>query len=109
MMITAFTQMNRKLASAGPAAGSPRETISAARSMTDELKAKGRRRRETLKSLAQVSITAASARNDVVPKRELVERAPGRLVVPARNVRKLEPAHVREVATGISTSGFGDP
>jgi DNA modification methylase len=48
-------------------------------------------------------------RNDPVPKLALVECAPSDLVVPARNVRKVKPAHLREVAGSISSLGFCDP
>jgi hypothetical protein len=44
-----------------------------------------------------------------VPKLELVERALADLVLPARKLRKIEAAHVREVATAISSFGFCDP
>jgi DNA modification methylase len=44
-----------------------------------------------------------------MPKLELVERAPGALGFPARKLRKVEPAHVREVANAISSLGFCDP
>jgi hypothetical protein len=86
-----------------------RNRAAAARSIHEGLKAQSRRRRGSLKSMAQVSTSPHPARNDLVPKLELVERAPGSLVIPARNVRKIEPAHVREVATAITTLGFCDP
>jgi ParB-like chromosome segregation protein Spo0J len=35
--------------------------------------------------------------------------APGDLVAPVRNVRKVEPAHLREVGNAIGTFGFCDP
>ena len=44
-----------------------------------------------------------------MPKLELVERAPGDLGFPARKLRKVEPAHVLEVANAISSLGFCDP
>jgi DNA modification methylase len=39
----------------------------------------------------------------------LIECAPEGLVVPARNIRKIKPAHLDEVAASISSLGFCDP
>jgi len=44
-----------------------------------------------------------------LPKLELVELAPGDLVLPTRKLRKNEAAHIGEVATAISSLGFCDP
>jgi ParB-like chromosome segregation protein Spo0J len=44
-----------------------------------------------------------------VPKLELVDRSPGDLQLPLRNVRKVEAAHIREVAAAISKLEFCDP
>jgi DNA modification methylase len=44
-----------------------------------------------------------------VPKLALLECAPADLIIPARNIRKIEPAHLHEVATSISSLGFCDP
>lgn len=48
-------------------------------------------------------------RNDLVPKLALIESAPTDLFIPARNVRKIEATHVREVSSAISSLGFCDP
>jgi DNA modification methylase len=79
------------------------------KTLRDALRAKGRNRREQLAALATASFASNSIRNDLLPKLELVERAPEDLIVPARKLRKIEAAHVREVATAISTLGFCDP
>jgi DNA modification methylase len=79
------------------------------KSLQNTLKAKSRHRREQLAGLAAASPTLDPIRNDLVPKLEFVERAPGDLVFPARNVRKIDAVHVREVATSISSLGFCDP
>jgi hypothetical protein len=72
-------------------------------------KAKSRHRREELTALATASSTRRLIRNDLVPKLALIERAPVDLVISARNVRKVKPAHLREVASAISSLGFCDP
>lgn len=79
------------------------------KSLRHALRAKSRHRREELSQLATGLATSHPIRNDLVPKLELVERVPGELGVPARNVRKIETAHVREIAAAISSLGFCDP
>src|SRR5947208_3235839 len=79
-------------------------------SLKDALRMKSRHRRKQLTGLAAASCAAAyPLRNDVLPKLELVELAPGVLVLPARKLRKNDAAHVSEVATSISSLGFCDP
>jgi DNA modification methylase len=73
------------------------------------LKAKSRRRRQELAALAAASPAPRLIRNDLVPKLTLIECAPADLVVPARNVRKIETAHIHEIATAIRSLGFCDP
>ena len=48
-------------------------------------------------------------RNDVIPKLELLERNIDDLLPPARNLRPVDPAHVREVANAITAFGFCAP
>src|SRR5450759_645601 len=50
-----------------------------------------------------------TSRNDLTPKLHLVDRTPGDLVIPARNVRKIDPAHLREVANAIAALGYCVP
>src|SRR5882757_7571018 len=79
-------------------------------SLKNTLRAKSRHRREQLTGLAAASSAAARPlRNDVLPKLELVELAPGDLLSPTRKLRKNEAAHIGEVATAISSLGFCDP
>ena len=73
------------------------------------LKAKSRRRRQELAALAAASPAPRLIRNDLVPKLALIECAPADLVVSARNVRKIEAAHIHEIATAIRSLGFCDP
>ena len=86
-----------------------RNSIEAARSLTGGLKAKSRRRRESLKRLAGSSSLARATRNDLLPPLDLVYVLLEDLRTPGREVRKLDPAHVREVANSIRTLGFCAP
>src|SRR5499427_5735011 len=71
---------------------------------------KSRYRRQELADLASRSARPHHPiRNDIVPKLELVDRVPADLGLPSRNVRKVDAAHVREVAAAISNLGFCDP
>jgi DNA modification methylase len=72
-------------------------------------KAKSRHGHEELAALATAPSTPRLMRNDLVPKLTLIECAPADLVISARNVRKVKPAHLREVAAAISSLGFCDP
>jgi DNA modification methylase len=78
------------------------------RPLHDALRA-SRHSRKELAVLATVSPAPCVIRNDLMPKLALIECAPADLVVPARNVRKIKAAHLREVATAISSLGFCDP
>jgi hypothetical protein len=86
-----------------------RNSFDAARSLTSGLKAKSRARRESLKRLAASSSPARAPRNDLLPPLDLVYVLLEDLRTPAREVRKLDAAHVREVANSISTFGFCAP
>src|SRR3984957_5025147 len=79
------------------------------RALTEQLKGKGRRRRESLKRVAASSSPALAPRNDLLPPLDLVYVLLEDLRMPAREVRKLDPAHVREVANSINTFGFCAP
>src|SRR5476651_1579631 len=74
-----------------------------------QLKAKGRRRRENLSRLAQAATPSRPTRNDLLPPLELVIIPLDELKVSGRAVRKLDPAHIREVADSIGDSSFCDP
>ena len=79
------------------------------RALTEQLKAKGRHRRERLGRLSVSSPPERARRNDLLPALELVYALLEDLRTPAREIRKLDPAHVREVANSISTLGFCAP
>jgi ParB-like chromosome segregation protein Spo0J len=87
----------------------PKNASLSERPLQHALKSKSRHRREELAALATASPAPRLIRNDLVPKLALIECAPADLVVPARNVRKIEAPHLREVATAISSLGFCDP
>ena len=72
-----------------------------------DLKAQSKRRRERLSSLA--SAPPLRRRNDLLPRLVVEEVSPADLVSPARNVRRQEAAHIREVAASIAELGFCDP
>ena len=52
---------------------------------------------------------AGVIRNELLPKLQLIDRAPAEVSIPARNVRGLDPAHIRETASAISHLGFSVP
>ena len=79
------------------------------RPLQHALKANSRQRREELPASATSSPVPPFIRNNLVPKLALIECAPEDLVVPARNIRKIKPAHLDEVAASISSLGFCDP
>jgi DNA modification methylase len=76
--------------------------------LSDQLRRKSRNRRETQERLALAS-TAQRRRNDILPRLELSYLPLNQLRPSARKLRKLHPAHVREVASSISLLGFCDP
>ena len=78
------------------------------RSLTELLKAKSRRRREGLERLPSPG-PARAPRNDPLPNLDLVYVPLEDLRLPWREIRKLDPGHVREVANAISTLGFCAP
>jgi DNA modification methylase len=86
-----------------------RDPFDAARSLTGSLKTKSRRRREGLKLLAASSSPVRAPRNDLLPRLDLAYLLLEDLRMPVREVRKLDPAHVREVANSISALGFCAP
>src|ERR1700749_3616102 len=75
-------------------------------SLRSQLKSKGRSRRQEMNRLAQASLKRSGMRNDPLPALRLVHMPIDDLRMPARAVRRLDPAHIDEVA-GVSTAlGF---
>src|SRR5262249_29453311 len=75
--------------------------------LVDQLRLKSRSRREDQERMALAS--AARPRNDMLPRLELSYIRLEELRPSARKLRKLDPAHVREVVSSISLLGFCDP
>ena len=75
---------------------------------TDQLHRKSRLRRHRQERLAEAS-TTRPRRNDILPPLELSSIRITDLRPSPRKVRKLDPAHVREVASMISALGFCVP
>ena len=75
---------------------------------TNELRRKSRHRRDNQERLAKAS-AARPRRNDLLPGLELSYIPIAALRPSSRKVRKLDPAHVREVASSISALGFCVP
>ena len=76
--------------------------------LTEKLRRKSRHRRDQQERLAKASI-AHPGRNDILPRLELSDIPIANLRPSPRKIRKLDPAHVREVASSISTLGFCEP
>ena len=78
-------------------------------SLRNHLKSKGRSRRQEMNRLGQASVKRSGMRNDPLPALHLVHMPIDDLRMPARAVRKLDPAHIDEVAGSISALGFCVP
>ena len=78
------------------------------RSLTRQLRVKSRRRREVLERSRSPS-PARAPRKDPLPNLDLAYIPLEDLRMPSREIRKLDSAHVREVANAISTLGFCAP
>jgi DNA modification methylase len=76
--------------------------------LTDQLRRKSRIRRDLQDRLSKAA-TARPRRNDILPRLELSSIPIADLRPSSRKVRKLDPGHVREVASSISILGFCDP
>jgi hypothetical protein len=83
--------------------------ITSRASLTDQLRGKSRRRREGLGRMADAAASVRAPRNDLLPRLEISYVLLSELRPSARKLRKLDPAHVREVATSISLLGFCVP
>ena len=77
-------------------------------SLSDQLRRKSRNRREGQERMALAS-APRRRRNDILPRLELSYLSLNELRPSARKLRKLDLAHVREVASSIGQLGFCDP
>ena len=75
---------------------------------TEQLRQKGRRRRDQQERLASAS-APRPRRNDILPRLELSYIPIDDLRPSPRKLRKLNPAHIREVAASIGALGFCVP
>lgn len=80
-----------------------------ANALTEQLKTKGRARRESLKAQAKSTGYSVPARNDLLPELKLVRIAVGALKTPNRKTRKHSPQQLRDIMQSISTLGFCAP
>ncbi len=78
-------------------------------SLRNQLKSEGRSRRQEMDRLGQASVKRSGMRNEPLPALHLVHIPIDDLRMPARAVRKLDPAHIDEVAGSISALGFCAP
>jgi DNA modification methylase len=85
------------------------ENIEVFRPLSDKLKVKGRARREELRRLAASSLAPRAGRNDILPPLELSYLPLDQLRRSGKKLRKLDPAHVREIARAMAELGFCDP
>ena len=86
-----------------------RDRMAASRTLTDQLRSKSRQRRDDLGRLANAAAPPRAIRNDLLPALTLINIALDELRMPARKIRRLDPAHVREVANAIGALGFCAP
>ncbi len=85
------------------------EEIEGSRSLSDKLKTKGRARREGLRRLAAAAPAPRARRNDILPHLELTYLPLDQLQRAPKKIRKLDLAHVKEIAAAITELGFCDP
>ena len=86
----------------------PFNPIASRATLGDQLRRKSRNRREAQERMALAS-AGHRRRNDMLPRLELSYVPLGELRPAGRKLRKLDPAHVREVASSIGLLGFCDP
>ena len=86
-----------------------RHSLAAERPLTEQLKAKSRRRRDDLARLAALSAVGRPRRNDLLPALDVFDIPLDDLRLPTRKVRDSDPAHVRDVVGSISALGFCVP
>lgn len=86
-----------------------RNAIPSASNLRSTLKTKARARRAQLADVAQATSAGVVPRNDLLPNLTLVDWPPDQLKLPARNVRKVGPAHRQEIVNSIKAFGFCHP
>jgi hypothetical protein len=79
------------------------------RDLKSQLRTKSRSRRDALRIQGSSGATRVTRRNDILPALEVTQTPVKELRPPAREIRKNDAAHVREVANSISELGFCVP
>ena len=87
--------------------GLTRQQLRGGESLRKSMKAKERKRRGDLADI--MASGSGRFRNDLLPKLELIHLKPSELIPPRRNVRAIDPVHVRQIMNSITIVGFVDP
>jgi len=77
--------------------------------LTQNLKARDKARRAQRATLASAPGPGERRRNDLLPRFEIVNRPLDELRSPSRSLRRLDPAHIREIVASINAFGFCVP
>jgi DNA modification methylase len=86
-----------------------RDKVENPRPLTEQLKARGRARREDMRRLSEAASPLRQQRNDVLPLLEIEYVLIDDLRSPVRKLRKLDAAHVRNIAASMGALGFCVP
>ena len=87
----------------------PYDLMTTKPSFTNQLRGKSRRRRDELDRMAKAAATRRPLRNDLLPLLALSYVPLTKLRQTKRKLRRLDPVHVREVASAIGALGFCHP
>ncbi len=85
------------------------DPIASKSTLTKLLKEKNRGRREDLRRMAQATAATPKSRNDLLPRLRISYIPLNELKPSTRKLRRLDPAHVREIAASIGSLGFCNP
>jgi len=85
---------------------SPYDLMTTKPSFTNQLRGKSRRRRDELDRMAKTAATPRPLRNDLLPLLAISYVPLTKLRQTKRKLRRLDPVHVREVASAIGALGF---
>ena len=87
----------------------PYDPMTTQPSFTNQLRGKSRRRRDELDRMAKAAATPRPLRNDLSPLLAISYVPLTKLRQKKRKLRRLDPVHVREVASAIGVLGFCHP
>jgi DNA modification methylase len=77
--------------------------------LTPQLKARDKARRAKRANLTSAPSAGGRRRNDCLPQLAIINRPIDDLKAPSRMLRKLDPAHIQEIAASIGALGFCVP